>query len=541
MVKTAENVKRSRSTKPLLPDIITLIRLAIAVILLIVAYKINVTPIVSILILVAALMVSCSEIAISAVNAVKKKDYFNYSCLILLSAVACFAAGCYIESIIFAIVYELCGILHGQAVKMTKRSAHEHLPRGNEEEKNLLRAKLNHSENLENSYKQKIEPYAEFAAKAIVVIAVLYAALLPVVSDMTYVMSIRRGAMLIVAIVPVSMFASLPLCSAYGLCFSAAYGVFVKKDAALEKAARTKSVVFDKADVLTDGGPKIAAIISPVLDNESFLKSAAYTAFKSEQRIAAPIISAYNGIVNPEYIQEFSDILGGGMEVKIGGQAMLLGTQALLESRGIVLDEKNLRSGYVLYLIIAGNYAGCIVFKENINPYAAKTVSDLKAMGITSCLVSEDGREVSERTASQLGAAKFYAGCETVSKLYAVKEIKENSAENDAVIYVSAECIDYHSDADIDAKVGYSTEIEDIQMSNIGIYGLPVAISTAKKVRRISAENLLLSAAVKLILITLALTGYATLWFIVLLDFAAGIFGVLNISSIASEEAAANK
>ena len=34
---------------------------------------------------------------------------------------------------------------------------------------------------------------------------------------------------------------------------------------------------------------------------------------------------------------------------------------------------------------------------------------------------------------------------------------------------------------------------------------------------------------IKLILVVLALTGGATLWFIVLLDFAASIFGVLNV------------
>lgn len=535
MNQTEKSVKHSRSTKPMLPDAITIIRLAITVILLILAYSVNTTRLISTLMLIAALLAGISDIAMSAANAVIKKDYFNNTCLIMVAAVACFCVGCYVEAVVFTVVFELCGILNSYAVKMTKQSASARIP-GNDDKFQQIKTALNRPESLENSYKNKIEPVVSLVVKAVFIIAVLFAALLPLISNMTYVMSIRRGAMLIAAVVPASMFASLPLCSAYGLCYSALYGVFAGRAEILERAAGVKSVVFDKSYVITDGVPKISAIISPVLDKNSFLQSAAYTAYKSEQRIAAPIVSAYNGTILPELINEFNDIPGCGMEISIGGRSMLLGTLDLIESRGIILDEKDIRSGYVLYLIISGKYAGCIIFKENINPYAAKTVSDLNEMGVKSYLVAEDGREVSERTANSLGISEFFSCCDTVKKLSAVKEIKSEAAETDKLMYVSAEHIEYHTDADIDVNVGGTGETEDIQMSNIGIFGLPVALATAKKVRQISAENLLLSAAVKLILVVLAVTGNATLWFIALVDAAAGIFGILNISNIAKEE-----
>ena len=540
MNPTETGVKHSRSTKPMLPDTITIIRLAITVILLILAYKVNASQLISILMLVAALLTGLSDIAMTAVNAIIKKDYFNNACLILIAAVSAFCVGCYIEAIVFAVVFELCGVIEYYAIKLTRNSAASRIPENDDNFKQIKTA-LNRPESLENSYKNKVQPVISLVVKAAFAIAVLYAVLLPLISNMTYVMSIRRGAMLIAAVVPASMFASLPLCSAYGLCYSALYGVFTNKAEVLERAAGVKSVVFDKSYVITDGVPKISAIISPFLDKNSFLQSAAYTAYKSEQRIAAPILSAFNGTIQPEFIKDFNDIPGSGMEITIGGRSMLLGTLDLLELRGIVLDEKNIRSGYVLYLIIAGNYAGCIIFKENINPYAAKTVSDLSEIGVKSYLVAEDGREVSEKTANLLGITEYYPCCDTVKKLSAVKEIKENASETDRVMYVSSEHIEYHTDADIDVNVGGTGDTEDMQMSNIGIFGLPVALAAAKKVRQISAENLLLSAAVKLILIVLALTGNATLWFIALVDAAAGIFGILNISSIAKEETAENE
>ena len=94
----------------------------------------------------------------------------------------------------------------------------------------------------------------------------------------------------------------------------------------------------------------------------------------------------------------------------------------------------------------------------------------------------------------------------------------------------------YHTAADIDAKVGTEFENADMLMSNIGIFGLPVAYTASHMAKRLSAENLAFTAVIKLVLVVLALTGCATLWFIVLLDFSASVFGVLNVVRMPSAD-----
>lgn len=532
MNPSAEKLKRSNERKPVLPDVFTLVRLALSIILLVLAYNINTTQFISMLMLVAAIMICGFDIVIYAIYAVLRKDFFNNSCLIMLAAVAGFAVGCYIEATVFVVVYQACRVFFEYAQKLTKQSALFSLPNSSEESFSRQRSMLNRCDSSANVLRVKLEPYYSIAVRVLTGAAIFCSILLPLVTDMTYVMSIRRGTMLIAAIAPCSMFTSLSLCTAYGLCHSAASGVIVDEPETLDKAVKLKSIVFDKSDVITAGAPKIASIISPVLDNESFLRSAAYIAYKSEQRIASAIVGAYNGDIFPEYIQEFNDIPGYGMEVKIEGRQMLLGTLQLLESRGICLDAVNVRKGNVLYLIISGRYAGSIVFNENINPYAAKTVSILKELGVASILVAEDGMDVCEKTAKSINISDFFPCCDTAKKLSVVKDIKQSQNGEEALMYVSAENIGYHSDADLDAKVGERTDTEDLRMSNIGIYGLPTMVSIARRVKKISCENIALSAIVKVILIILALTGNATLWFVALLDFSAGIFGVLNVSRI---------
>ena len=532
MEHSAQKHEHSKGVKPVMPDFVTLVRLAITVILLVLAYTIGASKLVWMIMLVAAILISGFDIAITAVYAILRKDFFNNSCLVLIAAAATFAVGCYIEATVFVVIYQACRVFLEYAEKRTKQAATEDLPKNGPESFSKQRSLVNRCDGSINAARAKLEPYYSIGVMAVTAIAVLFAAFMPLLTDMSYVMSIRRGAMLIVAIIPASAFASPSLCTAYGLCRSAAAGVIIDEPETIDKATKLRTIVFDKSDVIAAGAPKIASIISPFLDKESFLRSCAYIAFKSEQRIAAAIVGAYNGEIYPEYIQDFNDIPGYGMEVKIEGRQMLLGTLKLLESRGISIDPASVRKGNVLYLIVAGRYAGAIVFNDNINPYAAKTVSDLKALGVTSVLVAEDGVDICEKTAKLINISEYFSCCDTAKKLSTVKEIRQSLNEGDAMMYVSAENVGYHSDADLDARVGEQTETEDLRMSNIGIYGLPAMVSIARSVKKISMQNLALCAIVKAVLIVLAVTGSATLWFVALLDFAAGMFGVLNISRI---------
>ena len=93
-------------------------------------------------------------------------------------------------------------------------------------------------------------PYLELFSKAAFIVGILFAAAVPLITDMTYVMSIRRGSMLIIAAVPISALAALPMYSLAGLSRAAEYGVYIKNTASLENTGDLASVIYDKADVL---------------------------------------------------------------------------------------------------------------------------------------------------------------------------------------------------------------------------------------------------------------------------------------------------
>ena len=530
--------KNSRAGRSYAQEIVTLLRVALSAALLIAAYSVNAASLVSMLMLIAAALICGFDIVLAAVDKIiKKRDYLNDQLLVCLCAIACFCIGCYTETIVMLVVYQLGRTCLNFVIRKTKLGFYGAVSPEEREGSLRLRSILNSPGSLKNSVFDKYMPYLELFSKAAFIVGILFAAAVPLITDMTYVMSIRRGSMLIIAAVPISALAALPMYSLAGLSRAAEYGVYIKNTASLENTGDLASVIYDKADVFTDGTPKLVSVNSPILDNESFLQLAAYTAYSSEQRFAAPIVSAYSGDIITSYISDFKDIPGCGMEISLHGRSVLLGTGELFDAKGISIPDTERKSGYILYLAIGGRYAGSLTLKEKLNPYAESVISDFAALGgIKSVLLTEDGRDVSERLAKALNVDELHYECGFTEKADIIQKCKDQLAPDEKLMYISAENLEYHTAADIDAKVGTEFENADMLMSNVGIFGLPVAYTASHMVKRLSSENLVFTAVIKFVLVVLALTGSATLWFIVLLDFAASVFGVLNVVRMPSAD-----
>lgn len=530
--------KNSRAGRSYAQEIVTLLRVALSAALLIAAYSVNAASLVSMLMLIAAALICGFDIVLAAVDKIiKKRDYLNDQLLVCLCAIACFCIGCYTETIVMLVVYQLGRTCLNFVIRKTKLGFYGAVSPEDREGSLRLRSILNSPGSLKNSVFDKYMPYLELFSKAAFIVGILFAAAVPLITDMTYVMSIRRGSMLIIAAVPISALAALPMYSLAGLSRAAEYGVYIKNTASLENTGDLASVIYDKADVFTDGTPKLVSVNSPILDNESFLQLAAYTAYSSEQRFAAPIVSAYSGDIITSYISDFKDIPGCGMEISLHGRSVLLGTGELFDAKGISIPDTERKSGYILYLAIGGRYAGSLTLKEKLNLYAESVISDFAALGgIKSVLLTEDGRDVSERLAKALNVDELHYECGFTEKADIIQKCKDQLAPDEKLMYISAENLEYHTAADIDAKVGTEFENADMLMSNVGIFGLPVAYTASHMVKRLSSENLVFTAVIKFVLVVLALTGSATLWFIVLLDFAASVFGVLNVVRMPSAD-----
>lgn len=518
-------------------DYLTVARVAVAAILLALVSFVKMTELTAVLIMILAIFIVGFDLIISAVISIKARDFFAYPCLMVFSAAAAYCAGFFDEALVAVMLYQIANMLLEFATARMKSDMTDFIPEKNENDLDALKAIINSPEAGKSELISSLKPILGIVTKAAFVVGVLFAGLMPLVSDtMTFHMSIRRGLMLILAAAPLSIIASLSLCPLTGISYAAAFGVFVKDSKTLENTAQLRTVVFDKTGVITEGSPKLASVMSPVFDTSTFIKIAAHTVYYSEQKIAGPILGAYKGSVYEGIIGDFRELPGFGAEIKVKGIPIILGTQDTFEARGVEIPSAELRSGLVLYMSVAGRYAGRLTFSENINPYARSVVADLSEMGgVKSVLITEDNREPSEKLAREIRADELYYECDQLKKINAVAQIADNLNAGERLMYVSAESAEFHSAADIDVKVGADSENADIFMSSVGIFGLPVAYMCARRAKTIAYENIAIAIIVKLVLMLIALTGNATMWFIVLTDIVTATITVLNTARIPDE------
>lgn len=524
--------KKSQLNKTPLPNLFAVLRIIISAALLIVSATVITSAILRQVLLILSLLICGFDLIFSLIDDIKKKDYFSSSAIILIAVLFFYLIGCHYEAAIGLIVFLLGKTMYDYSVGLAKHSFFKNAAE-DEADISKLKAIMALSLNQSSTYEEKIKPYFDVFEKSAIVLGLLFAIVMPLISDMTYVMSIRRGIMLIAASFPFTIFFTVRFGTSYAYCLSAKYGVKIQNKAAFEKLKKLEIVIFDKTDVFSDGLPKMSSVSSPIFDSDKFLMLAAHIATNSQQKIAVPIINSYGGEIKREVISDFSDFPGCGMEASINGVKVLLANKELLAVRGITLTSEQIKKGYVLYMIIGNRYAGSITFNEKINPYASAVVSDLKEMGgIKSVLLTEDSNEFSEKLADALGVDEVYGECDELAKIKTVQEYAESKTNGSTIMYVNGDNTGLHSAADIDVKVCSDPENADIITDNIGLFGLPVTYFTALNSNRIIKENIIFAVIIKVLMVVLAITGNATLWFILLLEFSAGIGSVINTSRL---------
>lgn len=519
-------------------DFLTVIRIAAAVALLIFANVLTLDNLIYKLILLAAILVAGFDIVLSSVNLIVEKKYFEYDIFILVATVAAFSAGCPEEAALLVIIYKLCKFLLDYLVGHVKATATDYIDDNKQREIEFLKDIICRPEAGKTSIEDKLAPIMDLFSKAAAAVGILYAIAMPLITNITYVASIRRGMMLIIVSAPLSVLASLPISSIIGICHSAACGVFMRDGETFELAAYLNTVIIDKAGVVTSGSPDLISFTSPVFNNDTFLNIAAHIAYNSSQRIAAPILRAFNGELHPEIIDTFKELPGNGMEISVKGVPLALSTKEMLDTRKIAIPAGSEMDGTVLYMTVAGKYAGGMQFNEKISPYAEAAISDLETVsGARIALLTDDNNAKSLNLAEKLSIKDYICECDTYKKYDAVKHTASKMRNSDVLMFVTSEELEYHTDADIDAKVGNSTEGTDMLIAGCGkgslpLSSLPYACSAAKRTHSIQLENVIFAMLIKLVLIILAFAGIATLWFVVLVDMVAAMLTIINTSRI---------
>ena len=513
---------------------VIVIRLIVASLIFAVSLIVKMPSLVRILLLVLSVVVSGYDVALDAVNSVESGDYFATPIVIVFVAVISFFIGFGLEGAALMMFYQIGQILIAYAKERTVRSAKELLCYSDDETVEKVTGIIEEENAGKMTMESAVGSAASFILKIALGIAVLYAVLIPIFTNLSFAVSIHRALTIIVIATPLSVVVAMPLTGIIGICYSAQFGVIFNRAAAMEKAAEVDTAVFDKPGVFADDHPKLVSVQSDLLDKSTFMNFAAHAVYYSEQPFAKAISDAFTLDYKLDLISDFQDIPGCGVELKINGAHVTLANRELFASRGEAVPYENAKENYQMYyMMVSEKYVGKIALTNEFYGEAEQLAPDLKAIGFDKCiLLTEDGKEESELAATELEFDEFYGECDTERKLRLINDLK--ASRDTQMMYVYANGFDGHSAADLDVRVNRKGKFADILVIPEYIANLPLALQLCSRVREVATENAIFAFIVKAILIFLSLTGYCNIWFAIFIDMVAALATILNSIRVTS-------
>lgn len=508
-------------------DGIVVVRLIIAALLFAVALIAKLPNIVSFILLVLSAAVAGYDIVLASINEAEEANYFATPILILLVTVLAFVINRPMEGAAMVMLYKIGMALIAYASERTKRSAREMLQYQGESMADRAAVVMEGENAGKTKSGDAISSAANWILRFVVIFAVLFAIVVPIFTSLRFTSAIHRALTIILIATPISAVVALPLSGVMGIAFSAQRGVLFNNARTMEKVGEARTVIFDKNGVFSDESPKLIDIESNILDKKTLMDFVSHAAYYSEQPFAKAIADAYDQEYKLDLISDFEEIPGCGVELKIGGEKVTLGTKELFAGRGEALPFVQEDGSLVYYLTISDKYIGKVVISDKIHEESAKLIPALKENGVQKCiLLSEEGKDESERLGLSLDADEVYAECDIDKKLRLIENL--SNGHEDSVVYIYSSGIESHSAAGVDIRVSPKSKFADAMIMPEDLQSFPSSIGICRRVGQINAENAVIAFIIKAVLIFLAMTGHCNLWFAMFLDMAAALGTILN-------------
>jgi P-type Cu+ transporter len=217
---------------------------------------------------------------------------------------------------------------------------------------------------------------------------------------------------------PCALGLATPMSIMVGVGKGATAGVLIKNAEALERFEKIDTLVVDKTGTLTEGKPRVVAVLpAKDFDESTVLSLGASLERSSEHPLAAAILaSAKERGLELKAVADFRSITGKGVGGAVDGRKVAIGNAKLLQDLGITTaalerraDEARRDGATAMLVAIDGKPAGIIAVADPIKATTPAALASLKADGIRIVMLTGDNRTTAQAVASQLGITDIEA------------------------------------------------------------------------------------------------------------------------------------
>jgi P-type Cu+ transporter len=246
---------------------------------------------------------------------------------------------------------------------------------------------------------------------------------------------VNAVAVLIIAC-PCALGLATPMSIMVGTGRGAGAGILIRNAEALEIFEKVNTLVVDKTGTLTEGKPRLTAVIAAEgFDEQQLLQSVASLEKASEHPLAAAIVAGANEKnIELVTVADFQSVTGKGVTGALQGKRIGIGNTALMQDLGANPESLKERAESlqkegqtVMFIAIDGRFAGLIAVADPIKDSALEAIKELKESGIKVIMVTGDNHTTAAAVAQKLGI-DFEAEVLPEKKAEVVKKLQSQGA-----------------------------------------------------------------------------------------------------------------
>jgi len=217
---------------------------------------------------------------------------------------------------------------------------------------------------------------------------------------------------------PCALGLATPMSIMVGVGRGAQSGVLIKNAEALERMEKIDTLVVDKTGTLTEGKPKVVAVVpAPGFDETQVLHFAASVERGSEHPLAAAIVkAAAERAIELAPVRGFDAPAGKGVIGMVGGKRLALGSVKFLTELNIDTSElageaerQRADGATAIFLAVNGKPAGVIAIADPVKATTPAALKALAADGIRVVMLTGDNRTTALAVAKRLGITEVEA------------------------------------------------------------------------------------------------------------------------------------
>ncbi|NJK99526.1 MAG: heavy metal translocating P-type ATPase [Spirulinaceae cyanobacterium SM2_1_0] len=308
-------------------------------------------------------------------------------------------------------------------------------------------------------------------------------------------LSLKLAIAVLVVACPCALGLATPTAILVGTSLGAEQGLLIKGGDVLERAHQLRTIVFDKTGTLTLGRPTLtdslpAPAANPSWSATQLLQIAASVERESNHPLATAIATAAQQQELdslPVVASQTAAGLGARADVDLAPLAIatgivpvLVGNAAWLQRHDIAVPTSMQQTAAalaaagktVVYVAIAGQFAGSLALRDPLRPEAAAALARLRTLGLELVLLTGDRHAVAAAIARELDISRFDAEIPPEAKAAKIRALQAEQIGAIAMVGDGINDAPALAQADVSISLQGSTDIAT-ETASIVLMGSP--------------------------------------------------------------------